>query len=88
MLLRDNWAPEIMAREGLHPRVVGYPGQLLNGGRAGEKRQRDIEARSRLAAAGPGPLAVTLATGGLGEGDKLDLRRSNGVVIWLSGRMS
>jgi len=49
---------------------------------------RDIEAGSRLDAAGPGPLTVALATGGLGEGEELDLRRSNEVVIRLLGRSS
>jgi hypothetical protein len=44
------------------------------------------EARSRLDAAGPGPLAVALATGRQGEAEELDLRRSNGVGIRLSGR--
>ena len=47
---------------------------------------RDNEARSHLYAAKPGPLVVALATGGQGEGEELDLRRSNGVGIRLLGR--
>jgi hypothetical protein len=47
---------------------------------------RDNEARSHLYAAEPGPLVVALATGGQGEGEEFDLRRSNGVGIRLLGR--
>ena len=46
----------------------------------------DTVARSHLDAAGPGPLIVTLATGGPGGGEELDLRCSNGVNIRLLGR--
>jgi hypothetical protein len=83
-------APDALAASRCLQALIGGPDQNL---RLGDcmfipvAPERDIEARSRLAAAGPGPLAVTLATGGLGEGDKLDLRRTDGVVIWLSGGM-
>jgi len=49
---------------------------------------RDEEARGRLATAGPGPLAVGLATGAPEEAKELDRRLSNGVVIRLLGRTS
>ena len=48
----------------------------------------DKEARERLAAAGPGPLTVGLATGAPGEAKELDRRLSNGVGIRLLGRTS
>jgi len=49
---------------------------------------RDEEARGRLATAGPGPLAVGLATGAPEEAKELDRRLSNGVGIRLLGRTS
>jgi hypothetical protein len=46
---------------------------------------RDKEGRERLATAGPGPLAVGLATGASEEAKELDQRLSNGVGIRLLG---
>jgi catechol 2,3-dioxygenase-like lactoylglutathione lyase family enzyme len=43
----------------------------------------DLGAGRRLEAAGPGPLAVWLATGGPGDAEELDPRLSNGVIIRL-----
>jgi hypothetical protein len=84
-------APDARAAASLLEALIGGPDEYLRLGACTfvpGAPGRDIEARSRLDAAGPGPLTVTLATGGLGEGEELDLRRSNGVVIRLSGRMS
>jgi len=69
--------------------LIGVPDQYLRLGAcmlAPVGPGRDNKARSRLDAAGPGPLAVALATGGQGEGEQLDQRRSNGVGIRLLGR--
>ncbi len=47
---------------------------------------QDEEARERLDTAGPGPLAVVLATGAPGDAKELDRRLSKGVGIRLLGR--
>jgi catechol 2,3-dioxygenase-like lactoylglutathione lyase family enzyme len=48
--------------------------------------EQEDEARGRLDASGPGPLAVGLATDGPGRAEKLDRRLSHGVRIRLLGR--
>lgn len=47
---------------------------------------RNKEARERIAAVGPGPLVVELATGASGEAEELDRRLTHGVGILLQRR--
>ena len=48
--------------------------------------EQEVEARRRLDASGPGPLAVGLATDVPGQAEELDRRLSQGVIIRLLER--
>jgi hypothetical protein len=69
--------------------LIGVPDEYLRLGActlAPVAQGRNEETRERIAAAGPGPLAVGLATEAPGDAKDLDRRLSSGVDIRLLGR--